>query len=116
MSGDRGGHAMIAPPDYPPLGECCIQKLTNNVAVLWKSAVLLKDDTFWKLWNCIQLQHVKVDVSRRNRLRTVRGVASSPARAHRCTTDTIGDTVQCSSSFNFSFRFCSPQQAFITAP
>ncbi|GBO35282.1 Transducin-like enhancer protein 3, partial [Araneus ventricosus] len=53
MSGDRGT------PAYPPLGECCIQKLTNSVAVVWRSADLLKDDTSWKLWNCIQLQHVK---------------------------------------------------------
>ncbi|GBM12716.1 hypothetical protein AVEN_262763-1, partial [Araneus ventricosus] len=59
MSGDRGGHAMTAPLPIAPLGKCCIQKFTNNVAVVWRSAVLLKDDTFWKLWNCIRLQHVK---------------------------------------------------------
>ncbi|GBO07763.1 hypothetical protein AVEN_97511-1 [Araneus ventricosus] len=50
------------PRQHPCLStteECCIQKLTNNVAVVWRSAVLLKDDTFWKLWNCIQLQHGK---------------------------------------------------------
>ncbi|GBM45699.1 hypothetical protein AVEN_14143-1 [Araneus ventricosus] len=78
MSGDRDGHTMTA---LLRLGEWCIQKLTNNVAVVWRSAVLLKDDTFWKMWNCIQSQHVKVDVGRHSRLRTVRDVASSPARA-----------------------------------
>ncbi|GBN76772.1 hypothetical protein AVEN_105104-1 [Araneus ventricosus] len=49
-------------PAYPPLWECCIQKLTNNVAVVWWSAVLLRGDTFWKLWNCRQLHHVNLDV------------------------------------------------------
>ncbi|GBM95793.1 hypothetical protein AVEN_90599-1 [Araneus ventricosus] len=116
MSVDTWWPCHDSTPAYPPLGECCIQKLTNNVAVVWRSAVLLKDDTFWKLWNCIQLQHVEVDVWRHSRVRTVRGVASSPARSHRCITDTPWDTVQCIASFTFSFRFCSPQQALITAP
>ncbi|GBN71737.1 hypothetical protein AVEN_253779-1 [Araneus ventricosus] len=88
MSGDRWP-CHDSTPAYPPLGECCIQKLTNNVDVVWRSAALLKDDTFWKLWNCIQLQHAKVDVRRHSRLRTVRGVASSPARAHTIALQTV---------------------------
>ena len=51
--------AIASPLAYPPFVEYYIQKLTNNLGIVWKSTLMLKDDTLRKLWHCIQFLHVQ---------------------------------------------------------
>ncbi|GBM69996.1 hypothetical protein AVEN_155703-1 [Araneus ventricosus] len=52
----------IMHPCLSNAGEMLYPETHEQCCRMWRSAVLLKDDTSWKLWSCIQLQHVEVDV------------------------------------------------------